>query len=237
MLEAHPHPPFLLDGYVSAKNEFTGSVEPGPVRLGRLDHLRDLVRFRNTDDVVFAARHLSNQTIFRTMTRLKDLGIQFRMLHEGSEHVIGKASISHLSLSSLLAQLPEVVLLRSRASRRTFEVNVAVLGILLLPIGLAGLLFSRPDTRFGSFVRKLRYIPAVLSGKMALVGYDKNHEHLIPDAWNLRPGVFSITNTLQTQELDADDLTQAYWFYVTHQSSSLDMDIIVRSLRDTRDSG
>ncbi|MCH8277055.1 MAG: hypothetical protein IIA50_05910 [Bacteroidetes bacterium] len=159
------------------------------------------------------------------------------MLHEGSEHVIGKATISHVSLASRLAQLPEVVVLRSRASRRMFEINAAVLGMLLFPIGLAGILFTRPDSRFRSFFRKLRFMPTVLAGRMLLVGCETDHVHLIPDDWNLRPGIFSITNTLQTQELDEEHLTQAYWYYVTHQSSSLDIDIIVRSLRNTRNSG
>ncbi len=235
MLEAHPRPPFLLDGYVTAAESRNGHQDEGPRRIGRLSNLRDLTRLRGIHDIVFADRSFSNQVIFQTMRELQDLNVQFRMLHEGSEHIIGKASISRLSIGATLAELPEVVELRSAASRRSFDVAIALGSIVLTP--LAPFILPLARLPFMPTLRKLRWVPAVLAGRMSLVGTTEGHDALIPAAWNLQPGVFSITNTLRTKELDNDDLARAYWFYVTHQSPGLDADIVIRSLREENSTG
>lgn len=235
MLEAHPRPPFILNGYVSAAEGANGHQDEGPRRIGRLSNLRDLIRLRGIHDIVFADRSFTNQVIFKTMRELQDLNVQFRMLHEGNEHVIGKASISRLSIGATLAELPEVVELRSVGARRSFDVAIALCSIVLTP--LAPFILPLARLPFLPTLRKLRWVPAVLAGRMSLVGTTEEHSTLIPAAWNLQPGVFSITNTLRTKELDNDDLARAYWFYVTHQSPGLDADIVIRSLREENSTG
>jgi len=230
MLAAHPRPPFLLEGYVSGAEGRDGPHDAGPPRIGRLSNLRDLTRLRGIHDIVFAARSFSNQVIFRTMRELQDLNVQFRMLHEGSENVIGKASVSRLSIGTTLAELPEVVELRSSAERRLTDIAVALGSLILMP--LAPFILPLARLPFLPTMRKLRWVPSVLAGRMSLVGTAEGHEAQIPASWNLKPGVFSITNTLRTKELNGDDMARAYWFYVTHQSPGLDADIVIRSLRE-----
>jgi len=229
MLDTHPRPPFLLEGFVTESDSMNGLPAGGPARLGRLTQLRDLIRLRGIHDVVFAARSLSNQTIFQAMRELQDLHVQYRMLHEGSEHVIGKASISRLSYGTVLADLPEVVVLRTRPARRLFDVSVSLVALLLVPF--SPLVMPPARVPLGAFLRVTKWIPAVVSGRRSLVGCLPEHAKLLPPAWNLPPGVFSITNTLRSGELEKEDLILAYWFYVTHQSPGLDADIMIRSLR------
>jgi hypothetical protein len=166
------------------------------------------------------------------MGELQDLNVQYRMLHEGSDHIIGKASVSHLSLEDMLVDLPEVVNLRKRSARRMFDLSVSVTALLLVP--LAPLLLPLARLPIGATFRKLKELPSVLAGRRALVGCRTEDVALLPASWNLPPGVFSITNTLRTGELEKEDLIRAYWFYVTHQSPGLDADIMIRSLREAR---
>ena len=230
MIESHPRPPFMLEGFVSGSDPSNGSPQYDSSRLGRFSQLRDIIRLRGIHDVVFAARGLSNQMIFRTMQDLQDLKIQFRMLQEGSDQIIGKASVSQLSMGATLAELPEVVVLRSRRAQRTYDVMMCLGAVILLPF--SPLFLSLARLPIAATLRKLRWLPAVLSGQMSLVGCSEGHLSLIPDTWRLKKGVFSITNTFTTRELEIDDLTRAYWFYVTHQSPGLDADIMIRSLRE-----
>ena len=230
MLDAHPAPPFLLTGYVHDRTSANGSETNNSVRLGGLSQLRDLVRLGNIRDIVFAARCLSNQEIFDTMQSLRDLDVQFRMLHTGGEHAIGKSKISPISLGSLLAQVPEIVELRPHFKRRWFEIPVSVCGLLMLPVvqilvGLTG----NPRLRF--FSGKLRQLTRVISGAIYLVGVHPDHISRVPSTWELKEGVFSITNTLNAVALDPAEMSRVYWYYVTHQSSGLDLDIILRSIR------
>ncbi len=237
MLGLHPRPPFNLVGYVAtdSKNESRSAPagHDSVSQLGQIRHLRDLVRLRQIDDVVFAARSLSNQTIFSTIRAISDLDVQFRMLHPGSQHVIGKSSVNQLALGAVVTRLPEVLSLRSEASRRVLDWAICLTGFAMYPaVFTATHVFkSRSAAILSSFLKEF---PAVLTGKKSLVGFLPDHKSLISDGWQLKPGVFSITNTLAAQELDDDDLSRAYWYYVTHQTPGLDMDIILKSLRVNR---
>lgn len=230
MIDAHPTPPFLLAGYVGNRVSQKVAGAGSPVRLGDPGHLRDLARLRKIREIVFAARCLSNQEIFDTMRHLRDLDVQFRMFHAGSEHVIGKSQVSPISLGSLLAQLPEVVELRQRSVRRRFEIPAALFGIVLLPFMMIASRLTRSE-QIESLADRLRLFPQVLFGSLYLVGVRPEHVSLIPNTWELKEGVFSITNTINTQALNPDELSRAYWYYVTHQSAGFDTDIILRSIR------
>ncbi|MFB3132705.1 MAG: glycosyltransferase, partial [Rhodothermales bacterium] len=171
MLDQQPQPPFELIGYVAAEVEPEEVSIPGLLRLGSLRHLRDLVRLRRIDDVVFAADGLSNRTIFQLMQHLRGLPVQSRILAEGREHVIGKASIDDLSTPALIEAEVALGRPRSRAARRAFEGTVAVLGLVLHPFirGLAAL--SGEASFWNRLAQRTRQGPAVLAGRRALVGY------------------------------------------------------------------
>jgi len=201
-------------------------------KLGRPSSLRDLVRIRGFDDIVFAAGIVSNQKIMSTMRDLNDLSVQFRILAEGRDHVIGKSTVSHLSVSALSSEVTELVQLRSGFARRGFELSVSFLILPLIPfIWLISRLFSR-QSAFRRSSDQLSGIIHVFSGRNSLVGFDLRDKELVPDNWNLKPGLYSVTNSMPTEELEAGEIVRAYWYYVTHQTPGLDLDIILAAFRD-----
>ena len=233
MLSGHPAPPFELAGYVDAEEEEATAPQngtPAPHRLGTLRHLRDLVRLERIDDVVFAASSLSNRVIFRLIDRLRDLPVQFRMLAEGREHVIGKASVDHLAAPVLVEAEEALGSRRSRVARRAFDSSIALAGLALYP--LVTLI-----ARAGSFPRltalreRLRQFPAVLAGRLTLVGRRAGRLEPLPDDLDVPPAVFDVTEALAAASLDAREARRAYTFYVRNQSASLDWSILVRAVR------
>ena len=229
LLANHPRPPFKLEGYVcdspSEKKDVTWE--------GRLSHLRDLVRLKGYEDLVFAAKDLPNHVTFGIMRNLKDLPVQFRMMQEGEDLVIGKSTISHLSLGSLQGDVTELVHIPSDASTFLFE---RAFSLFLLPFWPFIWLFIRFLPRSSAKRSQLSILlqtPSVLLGRKALVGKLREHAPHVPPAWNVPDGLFSVTNTMTTQELEPEDITRAYWYYVTHQTPGLDLEIIVASLRSS----
>ena len=150
---------FELVGYVVAEPEETST--PGLLRLGTLRHLRDVVRLRRIDDVVFAADGLSNRTIFQLMQHLRGLPVQSRILAAGREHVIGKASIDDLSTPALIEAEAALGRPRGHAARRAFEGAVGLLGLVLHPFvrGLAAL--SGEASFWDRLAQRTRQGPAV----------------------------------------------------------------------------
>lgn len=238
MLARHPRPPFVLDGFVesddrtSPRNGRNGSSKP--VTLGRLSQLRDIVRLRQIDDVVFASAALSNQTIFRLIQRLRDLPVHFRILAEGSDHVIGKASVDDLSMVNLVEAEETLVHPRSPFARRTFELAVATVGTFLHPIISAVAIARGRDSFFARLAVRTSKFVGVILGKRSLIGYDPNGRYLPPNEWGLKDGVFVVGEAVDLTDAGRDEIGAAYWFYVRNQSASLDWDIVLRSLKRLR---
>ena len=238
MLARHPRPPFELDGYVDPETHppaANGRHGRNRVNtLGRVTQLRDIVRLRGIDDVVFASAALSNRTMFRLIQRLRDLPVHFRILAEGREHVIGKASVDDLSMVNLVEAEDTLVHARSPLARRSFEIAASLAGLLLHPFVAAAARIAGDESAAERWATRSRQLPAVLRGERSLVGFDPKTDYIPPEEWGLKAGVFAIDDALEIADVGREEIGAAYWYYVRNQSASLDFDIIFRSLRGLR---
>jgi O-antigen biosynthesis protein len=228
LLATRPDSRISLIGYVPASvaEKPNGIAIP---HLGPLRQLRDIVRIRRIDEVVFSSACLSNQDIFQLMQQLQGLSVHFRILSDGKDYVIGKSSIDDLSAVPLVDALQAVRTPRRPFARRAFEIPMAVAGLMILP-GVVSLARIRSSSqRLQHLEARLRQLPEVVSGRRSLVGYDDSLDFTPPDPWQLKPGVFSVVDSMARP--DAEELNLAYWFYVQHQSASMDWDIIHASIR------
>ena len=209
-------------GYV-AETEADGTLP----WLGRPRQLRDLARLHGANDIVFASDSLTNTAILDGMRALRDLPVQLKILASGHDRIIGKASVEDYA-APLQAAERTVAPLRPAWTRRVVEVPVAVAFVLLGP-GLRLLARLRPSahlTRLGTLADQM---PAVLAGRLALVGYDTDGAHP-PPAWGLLPGAVSVLDTRGPRPRTIAEAHRAYWFYARHQSAWLDLDILLRAL-------
>lgn len=235
MLARHPGPPFTLHGYVtSGQEELPRNGAPEVTMLGRMSQLRDIVRLGHIDDVVFASAVLSNQTIFRLIQQLRDLPVHFRILAEGRDHVIGKASVDDLSMANLVEADETFVHTRSPFSRRLFDLSLASIGLVIHPFILIAGRLAGPDSFAAYLASRTRRLTDVLRGRCGMVGYDPEGAFRPPTEWQLKPGIFPVTDALEFDVAGDGEISGAYWFYVRNQSASLDWDIMARSLRAGR---
>ena len=220
--------------------EVVGYVAPEPCPpdpngtipcLGPFRHLRDLVRIRDIQDVVFASRIVPNQTAFDLMQQLKGLPVQFKMLNEQHEHLIGQSSIEALTALALVDAEQAIGISRSTFARRAFEVPLAILGIFLYPIMFLLAKMAGPHTRAGILARKIRQFPDLLIGKKALIGCKSEEHHLLSPSWELREGIFTVSESLPLDTHQEQQLSRAYWLYVRNQSITVDIDIVLRALK------
>lgn len=233
MLARHPSPPFTLSGYVAASETLPRnghhSIGGETPMLGGVNQLRDVVRLGEVDDVIFASAELSNRTIFTLIQQLRDLPVHFRILAEGRDHVIGKASVDDLSMTNLVEAEEALVHRRSRAAQRAFDLGIALLGLIAYPI--IRLAASGSSSFAARLLDRARRLPRVLKGSYNIVGYDPEESYRPPEEWELKPGVFAVSDVLDYEGVGKDDVGAAYWFYVRNQSASLDWDVVVRSFR------
>ncbi len=234
MLTGQSPAPFELVGYITPAAGPELEAAPNLPCLGTLHHLRDLVRLRRLEDVIFAAADLTNQTIFTLMQRLQGLPTQTRILAEDREHVIGKASIDDLSTPSLIEAEEALGTPRSPTTRRVFESAAALLGMAGHPFASLMAWFQGEESFWHRLAQRTRLWPEVLKGRQSLVGYRPADPFHPPPEWKLQPGVFAVTDTLGRSLMTPEEADQAYWFYVRNQSAFLDWIIVMRAIRALR---
>lgn len=238
LLSRHPDPEFDLVGYVEREESdrepggAAGSVEIE--RLGYVRHLEDLIRLRSVDDVIFTTNGLSNRLIFRLMHRLREHPVQFRILSEGREKLIGKASIDDLEPPALKEVHERVGPLRGSFGRRLYEIPASALGLLAHPF-LRLVRSALPGThpQLDRLTARTAELTGVLGGRRALVGVRPEHRRLVPNSWNVPVGVFSVGDAMSTAPEERTELRKAYWFYARHQSARLDLAVVVRAVTRT----
>ncbi len=232
-----PRPLLSLAGYVSdITPDDTTRQLPVPW-LGSLHHLRDIVRLQKIDDVVFSSSRLPNRTIFSLIQELKNLPVEFKILSAGQEHLIGQARIDDLNAPPLIDAEKAFGRPRSTFQRRAFEITLVSLGIVLHPVLRLLSRITGPNSIPGVLSAKTKLLPKVLQGTLSLVGYRQEEHSLIPKSWHLKPGIFTITDTLPADTKSADDLNRAYWLYYSNQSMALDFDIMLRCIKQLKASG
>ncbi len=230
-LISHPNPPCKLVGYVSVEDEPPRPAERMVPYLGALRHVRDFIRLQQIDAVVFASNGVSNRVVFAQIQQLQDLDIEFKILSESGKHIIGQSTVDDLSFPTRITADYTLGRRRSPIGRRLFEVPVALIGIVLHPLIVFCSDTWQQSRWFRGLRRRTRQFPAVLNGSRSLVGYRVNEPIAIPTEWNLKPGVFTITETLATDDPDDHEINRAYWFYVRHQCATLDLDIILHTIK------
>ncbi|HEX8298516.1 MAG TPA: glycosyltransferase [Rubricoccaceae bacterium] len=215
--------PVTVVGYVAARPDPIEADTPPHAGLPR--QIRDLARLHAVQEVVFAADSLSNTAILDGMRALRDVPVHLKILASGRDRIIGKASVEDVSAPLLDAERAVAPL---RRGRRTVEVPVA---LLLLALGPVLRLAARvaPGVRTRRAVALAAQMPAVLAGRIALVGVDTARAQP-PAAWGLAPGVVSVLDTLAAPAASITEAHRAYWFYARHQSAGLDLQILWRAL-------
>jgi O-antigen biosynthesis protein len=227
MLSGHLRPPFRLMGYVSdGAPQAPTFVE----HLGGTGKLRDLARLKGADEIVFAGEGISKDVTFRLMQHLRDLDLHFRILAEGRDHVIGKASVQELGAPMLEAAGSRGAL-RSPVQRRLFEIMIAIAGLLILP-AVAAIASVGTAVHAASVSRKIRGLTKVLSGDLALIGLDPADDSEELRSLGLRPGLVTIPEALPSTSRSKEERLGAYAFYVRNQSAGLDREILLRALRN-----
>ncbi|ACY47126.1 glycosyltransferase [Rhodothermus marinus] len=228
LLEAAPWPSFQLIGYVSPEPD--GTDQETPPRLGALHHLRDLVRLRQVDAVIFATAGLSHTTVLQLIQQLRDLPVQFKILPEGRPHVIGKAHIETLEPPSLVDAEAALPTLRSLPLGRALECGLALVGLILRPLlkGMARL-SARPGLR--QLVRRLDGLPDVLRGRRTLVGCHPDECALLPEGWGIRPGLFAVSEARPTPPRTPEDIRQLYAYYMQQRTAWLELRLLLQAIR------
>jgi GT2 family glycosyltransferase len=182
--------------------------------LGDTSKLQEIISVHNVDELIFCSRDVSAQYIIERMTEVFNRSIEFKIVSDGSDYVVGSTSKNRqgdfYSLSIQLGIIRE----ENIRNKRMVDVGVA---LMLFP--LTPLLFPFIKNPRG-FVSN---IFQVLAGKYSWVGYSNNIQIKLP---KIRKGILSPISSKDQKEIN-----QTNFKYARDYSPYWDLKIIMSSIR------
>ncbi|MFQ6678040.1 MAG: glycosyltransferase [Fidelibacterota bacterium] len=215
--------------------------------LGRIQDLKGIVQTYAVRELIFSNAAFTNEEILNIMDETKEMRLTYRMVPRHQDILLGKASIEEIGEYSFV-NIEYTLFHRLHAiTKRLFDTIVSsILFVIFLPILLIRLFWGSPkkvelwgqdSTSFHgyifdskhSFIRDLPLLPAVILGKMSLVG-----SPLIPTTEKdpqliCSPGITGLEQ-LRNVKFSDQDRRLLNHYYVQNQSLTFDIEILVKTV-------
>jgi GT2 family glycosyltransferase/lipopolysaccharide/colanic/teichoic acid biosynthesis glycosyltransferase len=227
-LRANPQGGYDVVGFIDTTNRRIGEKFDGVEILGSIDNIGKIILQEKVSEVIFSTDALSYKDILSVIAKTKHRSVNFRLVPNSLEVIIGKTHIDRLN------DLPFVQIEYglNRLSNRFFKRTLDIVG------GCALYAVLRPFSGLfaGSHLRRrLGNLPAVLRGQMSLVGPTGNGDNGgAPggrEAYLGKRGLTSLADLNTKDDLTAEERERYDVYYAKNQTIILDLEILMRSLK------
>ncbi len=243
---------FTILGVISdSEQEIGKKIEGIPVVID-IKNIGDFIRLEKIDEVVFSTHKLSYKDIILTISTIDNPGIEYKIVPENLEVIIGKSSIEKVTDYQLVEIDLPLGKSFNRITKRIVDVNLAFALILLAcPVYLVYLILPKKNkkrteikTVLGNkfsitqisgkinqgLMNKVLLFPQILSGKLSFVGspLKKSRESDLPPLF--KPGLTGLTQINSANIRNNQDAEKYDLYYTRNQSFWLDIEIIIKSI-------
>lgn len=188
--------------------------------IGVIAQLNEIVEIHKVDEVIFCAKDTSAQEIISWMSTINKDNLAFKIAQPESSFIIGSNSIDHPGELYLMS-INAISEPRHKRAKRTFDILIAAILIILFPFGL--ILMNKAHRDFTNLFK-------VLIGKLTWVGY-AGHVRSAQVLPNLKKGVFSAANQFDnTDSLSESELQKINLIYAKDYKWQVDGQIVFRKL-------
>jgi len=225
-------------GFVSTNRREVGNRIAGLEVLGSIDNVGRVIADRKVSEVIFSTEGLSFTDILSVIARSKHRTVNFRLVPNSLEAIIGKASIDELDNFPLVEIEYNIHKTANRLTKRMFDLLV---GLFLLatvyPWKAMVVLAMGKRTGQPSWILRL---PQVISGKLSFVGLPMqgqgeraNEPSIGLNGQASYLGPYGLTGLVQLygrDRLETEEVDNVKLYYAKNQSLMLDLEIIIKSM-------
>lgn len=101
--------------------------------LGSIDRLDDIVKSFGIEELIFCGSDLSNERIMHIMERLKKPGVEYRIIPDGTDFMVGSQNIRTAD-DHIVGDLGALSRNPAKRNKRLFDFTASVLILLLSPL-------------------------------------------------------------------------------------------------------
>ncbi|MFO7891302.1 MAG: glycosyltransferase [bacterium] len=227
------------------------SIAEKPV-LGSLDDLKRLVIAHKINEIIFSPETIANKNLLNIIVDMKKLNIDFKILPESDEMIIGSTDIENFDEIPLVKLDYKIYRLSNLMLKRAVDLLVSFIFFpLLIPFflyillsrrysinrlvvsnGIGGkekiLVLFKHGKRVLNNLGLVTLLLEVMSGKLTLVGtpiifFDSNVKE-----FGFKPGITGIIQLYKDKSLE--EKLRLHEFYLRNYSFKLDVEILIKSI-------
>jgi GT2 family glycosyltransferase len=202
-----------IAGYINPEKEAVQS----DFYLGEIPQLNEIILIHKIDEIVFCSKDIPANYIIECMTRSFDRNVEYKIVAEGSEYIIGSSSKnSKGDFYTLNIQL-NIIKEENIRGKRILDVLVA---LLLLPLFPLLMWITLKPFRF------VKNIFEVLAGNCSWVGFTQNIQIKLPE---IKRGIITPVN--DNEKKDLSRVTKKNFVYARDYNPYIDLKLILTSFR------
>jgi GT2 family glycosyltransferase/lipopolysaccharide/colanic/teichoic acid biosynthesis glycosyltransferase len=225
-------------GFIALHNREVGETVAGVEVLGSIESAGKVIDEQRASEVIFSTDGLSYTDILSIMARSRNRNVNFRLVPNSLEAILGKTRIDQLDTLPLIDIDYNIHRTSNLLVKRAFDL---VLGgiltiVLFVPTWLLLAVQRRmPETALAKGILQL---PRVLSGERSLVGLPADNDSPLGQRLAARYpgnhlGPYGLTGLIQINrrdDLEYEEMERYGLYYAKNQSLVLDLEIILKSL-------
>ncbi|MBI4417979.1 MAG: glycosyltransferase [Ignavibacteriales bacterium] len=232
-LEQKPGEEHSVVGFVDRGRRRVGERVDGTPIVGSMDNVGKLVYEHGIQDVIFSTDGLSYMDILSVMSRAGNRSVNYYLVPDTLEVMIGKAGVDSLGDIPLVQISNNIDRRLNRLTKRLMDVAIA--GVLLLSV--YPFVYFKSVLSGSSTSTFILGLPDVLKGRKSLVGpperamaaFSRNGSP--PPPVNLgKPGLTGLVQLQRDRELTREEVGRTAVSYARNQSVWLDLEILLEAM-------
>ncbi len=219
-------------GFVDTTGMHIGEVVDGVEVVAGLENVGKVIDTLRVSDVIFSTEGLSYGEVLSVISRSNNSVVNFRLVPNSLEAIIGKTSVDQLDTIPLVEIEYNLHLPSHRAFKRVADVAVAFLCVVILYVPWR---IVRGWSRPGGVVR---LFPQVLSGNRSLIGLPADDDGRLAATLSRRCGganlgPIGLTGLIQVNRHEGmtdEEMERYALFYAKNHSMALDVEIAMKAI-------
>lgn len=223
---------YSIVGFVDVNRQHIGEKILDIEILGSIDTITKLIEEEKISEVIFSSDSIPYSTILKIIANNRNRFVNFRLVPNSLEVIIGKSSIDQLDEIPFIDIEYAIAKLENRILKRIVDFCVSLCFLIFVApfVYFSRIFASKPAV---GFTKAILNMHKVLVGSMSLVGYRENgnpKQNGISIFWG-KPGIISLINAQEAKKLNSEECEQYELYYAKNQSFLLDIEIFVKSLQ------
>ncbi|MFA6468661.1 MAG: glycosyltransferase [Bacteroidota bacterium] len=220
---------YSVVGFIDVNRKHVGERVMDVEIVGSIETIAKVIQELHISEVIFSSDAVTYSTILNIIANNRNRFVNFRLVPNNLEVIIGKPSIDQLDEIPFIEIEYNIGKLGNRIIKRTFDIGVSLFFLIsIAPFVYFIRIFTR--TTLTGLKNAVVQMPHVLIGSRSIVGYPSNSDGS-KSIYKGKPGLTGLIQIQDENGVSAEEREQYDLYYAKNQSLMLDLEIIVKTLQ------